>query len=106
MRISTGDLLYLPHGRVLHDCLSGLMNEVMRYEDGIRADTGFCLDQVHLSRESGYFHRMTVDLSPGSVVIGFLYHWFSAFSLDSKPSRGSVLMMHVPGWKKGSSMGL
>ena len=100
------DLLHFAHGRVLLDSLDGLMDEVMRNEDSIRTDTGFCQDRVHLSRESGYFQRMTVDISPGRVVIGFLYHRFSAFSLDSKPSRGSVLMMHVPEWKKGSSIGL
>lgn len=100
------DLLHFAHGRVLLDCLDGLMDEVMRNEDGIRTDTGFCQDRVHLSRESGYFQRMTVDISPGRVVIGFLYHRFSAFSLDSKPSSASVLMMNIPEWKVKSSIGL
>ena len=100
------DLLYLAHGCVLLDRLDGLMDEVTRNEDGILTDTGFCQDRFHLSRESGYFQRMTVDISPGRVVIGFLYHRFSAFSLDSKPSSASVLMMNIPEWKVKSSIGL
>lgn len=100
------DLLHFAHGRVLLDCLDGLMDEVMRNEDGIRTDTGFCQDRFHLIGEVGYLQRMTVDISPGTVVIGFLYHRFSAFSLDSKPSRASVLMMNIPGWKVKSSIGL
>lgn len=100
------DLLYLAHGRVLLDRLDGLMDEVMRNEDGIRTDTGFCQDRIHLSRESSYLQRMTVDISPSRVVIGFLYHRFSAFSLDSKPSSASVLMMNIPEWKVKSSIGL
>lgn len=89
------DLLHFAHGRVLLDRLDGLMDEVTRNEDGIRTDTGFCQDRFHLIGESGYLQRMTVDISPGRVVIGFLYHRFSAFSLDSKPSRVSVLMMNI-----------
>lgn len=100
------DLLYLAHGRVLLDSLDGLMDEVMRNEDSIRTDTGFCQDRIHLSRESSYLQRMTVDISPSRVVIGFLYHRFSAFSLDSKPSSASVLMMNIPEWKVKSSIGL
>ena len=100
------DLLHLAHGHVLLDRLDGLMDEVTRNEDSIRTDTGFCQDRFHLIGEAGYLQRVTVDIPPGTVVIGFLYHRFSAFSLDSKPSRGSVLMMHVPEWKKGSSIGL
>ena len=100
------DLLYFAHGRVLLDRLDGLMDEVTRSEDGIRTDTGFCQDRVHLIGEAGYLQRMTVDISPGTVVIGFLYHRYSTFSLDSKPSRVSVLMMNIPGWKVKSSIGL
>lgn len=100
------DLLHFAHGRVLLDRLDGLMDEVTRNEYGILTDTGFCQDRVHLSRESGYLQRMTVDISPGTVVIGFLYHRYSTFSLDSKPSRASVLMMNIPGWKVKSSIGL
>lgn len=100
------DLLYFAHGRVLLDRLDSLMDEVMRNEDGIRTDTGFCQDRVYLIGESGYFQRMTVDISPGTVVIGFLYHWYSTFLLDSKTSSAPVLMMNIPGWKVKSSIGL
>ena len=100
------DLLHFAHGRMLLDRLDGLMDEVTRNEDGIRTDTGFCQDRVHLIGEAGYPQRMTVDRHPGTVVIGFLYHRYSTFSLDSKPSRASVLMMNIPGWKVKSSIGL
>lgn len=100
------DLLHFAHGRVPLDRLDGLMDEVTRNEDGIRTDTGFCQDRVHLIGESGYLQRMTVDISPGTVVVGFLYHRYSTFLLDSKPSNASVLMMNIPGWKVKSSIGL
>ena len=100
------DLLHFAHGRMLLDRLDGLMDEVTRNEDGIRTDTGFCQDRVHLIGEAGYPQRMTVDISPGRVVIGFLYHRYSTFSLGSKPGRASVLMMNIPGWKVKSSIGL